>query len=122
MMQTGRRVVIIEDDPDVQSLLGLVVTGLAAAEVVGIAGDVARGKVLLDSVGADAALIDLGLPDGPGSDLLAVCPQTRKVVLSAQAVTDRAGLLALGAHAVLIKPCPPQEIAEALHRALASRN
>lgn len=119
-MTPQQRVVIVEDDSDVRALLTLVVTSLGHAQVVGTAGDVAGGAELLQRLEPDAALIDIGLPDGSGLQLLPVSPATRKVVLSAAVMDDQVMLTESGPHALLRKPCLAEEIVAALRHAMDS--
>jgi DNA-binding NarL/FixJ family response regulator len=119
-MNARPRVVIVEDDADVRDLLTLVVASMGGAQVVGTASDVAGGSLLLQRLQPDAALIDVGLPDGSGLELLQVSPATRKVVLSAAVIDDQTLLTESGARAFLQKPCLPQEIVSALRHAVDS--
>lgn len=121
-MNAQPRVVIVEDDPDVRALLTLVVTSLGSAQVVGTARDVAGGAALLRRLEPDAALIDIGLPDGSGLQLLPFCPATRKIVLSAAVMDEQMVLTESGAHAFLQKPCLPGEIVAALRHAMDPRS
>jgi len=121
-MEQRTRVVIVEDDPDVCSLLTLVVSSLGDADVVGIAADVVGGTNLLAATQPEVAIIDLGLTDGSGVQLLAASPRTRKIVLSAHLDADYAELELLGADVVLTKPCPPADIIAALHQLTATRS
>jgi DNA-binding response OmpR family regulator len=67
MSPVGPRVVIVEDDPELRTLLarGLAEEGFDAAAV-------ATGAALLDEVGRaapDALVVDIGLPDADGRDV-----------------------------------------------------
>lgn len=117
---------LVEDDPELQAGLeaGLRQTG-SAVQLVRVLGSV---KATLDAVaehGApDAVLVDLGLPDGSGTDLiarlLAACP---KLVLLALTVRfdDAAifGALRAGAVGYLLKDSSAAEIARAIEQAIA---
>jgi PAS domain S-box-containing protein len=92
-------------------------------EVVGQAGSMAEARKLLEEVEqpADVALIDLGLPDGYGADLIKELreahPQAQALVLSAS--LDRANLaraVEAGAAGVLSKTAHLDEVVDGVKR------
>jgi DNA-binding NarL/FixJ family response regulator len=92
-------------------------------EVVGQAGSMAEARKLLEEVEqpADVALIDLGLPDGYGADLIKELreahPQAQALVLSAS--LDRANLaraVEAGAAGVLSKTAHLDEVVNGVKR------
>jgi DNA-binding response OmpR family regulator len=101
------RVLVIEDELRIGEILktGLQRAGFAA-DVVGLCAD---ARVALDVTSYDAAILDLGLPDGDG---LAVLAEWRTVgngipilILTARdAVEDRVSGLDMGADDYLVKP------------------
>lgn len=110
-------VLVVEDDPDVRGLLALVVSTAASCTLAGVAGSLAEGRALLLELDPDVALVDMGLPDGSGVELLSCDSRTKFVVLSAQVTYQHDSLLGAGAHAVLDKPCLPQQVVEAIQSA-----
>ena len=81
------RVMLVEDHAEFRRLLAAVVDREADMEVVAQAGSLeeARGRIAPD--GCDVAILDMGLPDGVGSDLVAglreACPGSAVLILSA---------------------------------------
>jgi DNA-binding response OmpR family regulator len=107
------RLLIVEDEARIAEL---VKAGLARA---GFAVDVVRqcsdARVALSVTAYDAAVVDLGLPDGDGLDLLRELRtggnQTPVLVLTARdAVDDRVRGLDTGADDYLVKPFAMAEL------------
>jgi DNA-binding NarL/FixJ family response regulator len=90
-------------------------------EVVAQAGSLDEARRHAASVGCDVAVLDMGLPDGVGSDLIAelreICPGSAVLVLSAS--LDAANLARAreaGADEILDKFVPPTEVIGAIRR------
>jgi len=107
------RLLVIEDEPRIAEILK---TGLQRA---GFAVDVVRScadaREALALTGYDAAILDLGLPDGDGMDVLAELRSARNgvpiLVLTARdAIEDRVSGLDAGADDYLIKPFATVEL------------
>ena len=65
------RVLIVDDDPAVLQPFSAAVEAASDMQVVGQAGTLASGLKLLRNVRPDVLLVDLGLPDGDGTVLIA---------------------------------------------------
>lgn len=101
------RLLVIEDEDRLSGILKskLVDTGFT----VDIAGSAADANAALELINYDAAILDLGLPDGDGLTVLAATRQAGKglpiLILTARdAVEDRVAGLNAGADDYLTKP------------------
>ena len=122
MTETGvARVMLVDDHADFRRLVAAVVDREADLEVVAQAGSLEEARRHLASAGCDVAVLDMGLPDGFGSDLVAglreVCPGSAVLILSAS--LDAATLARVkeaGADEVLDKFGNPAEVVGAIRQ------
>ena len=75
------RVIVVEDSAAVRAAVASVFAADARFELVGEAATVAEARELLAK--ADVAILDLGLPDGSGADLI---PELRSANPTARAI------------------------------------
>lgn len=114
------KALVVEDDPAVSEPLiqGLQRNGIDVVHVV------YAGEVLAASAGADVVILDLGLPDGEGLDVLRELRKHADIpVIIATArgdETDRIIGLELGADDYVVKPFSVRELAARI-RAVARR-
>ena len=111
------RVLLIDDHPVV--LDGLTIALEAhGIEIAGRARTLEEARALLATVQAEVALLDLRLPDGSGTDLLAgaeVAGGPAFIVLSTfQTPQYVAAAVALGASGFVAKTAPTEDIVEAV--------
>lgn len=113
------RVAIVDDHPLVLDGLRAALSRNASIEVVGTASSVAEAFALIDATSPDIALIDIRLPDGSGTELLAeyqgrdVAPAF--IVLSTFLTTQYVNAaITLGASGFLLKTTPTDEIVAAI--------
>jgi DNA-binding NarL/FixJ family response regulator len=113
------RVLLVEDHATVREAIATAFEHDAGFEIAGQASTLAEAREQLRDV--DVAVVDLGLPDGYGADLVAelrrVNPRAQTLVLSAS--LDRveiARAVENGAAAVLHKTVPFEEVVHAVRR------
>ena len=116
-----RRVLVIDDEPDMAEWLALTVTG--AGYDVRVATRGADAEPLFTSWQPDAALVDLVLPDVNGADLVrrfkTLQPRTEVLVISGQGSIPRAvEAIKAGATYFLEKPIDAESVLAMLGRAI----
>ena len=116
-------VVLVEDDHDVRALLALSLPIYADIVIVGEAATMAEARSVLADTRPDVAVLDIGLPDGSGADLIGFPAESPPVavILSAQVAGGHEALITRGAAAVLDKPAAPADVAAAVIRVSQSR-
>lgn len=103
-------ILIVDDEPGIRRLVAAVLArgGFATSEAAD-----ARAALALAERGADAAVVDLGLPDRDGLELVAAFAERKlpTLVLSARLETrDKVAALDLGADDYLTKPFDGDEL------------
>jgi DNA-binding NarL/FixJ family response regulator len=113
------RVLLVEDHTAVREAIASAFERDAGFDIVGQAASLAEARGLLE--GVDVAVLDLGLPDGSGADLIGdlheVSPGAQALVLSA--ALDRAEIaraIQSGAAGVLDKTAHLDEVVDAVRR------
>jgi DNA-binding NarL/FixJ family response regulator len=81
------RVMLVEDHADFRHLVARWVDREPDLEVVAQAESLEEARRLAASVGCDVAVLDISLPDGSGTELIAelreLCPDSASLILSA---------------------------------------
>jgi DNA-binding NarL/FixJ family response regulator len=115
------RVMLVDDHADFRRLVAAWVDREPDLAVVAQAGSLNEARRQVASVGCDVAVLDMALPDGVGSDLIAelreLCPGSAVLVLSAS--LDAANLARAreaGADEILDKFVSPSEVIGAIRR------
>jgi DNA-binding NarL/FixJ family response regulator/two-component sensor histidine kinase len=115
------RVLLVEDHAAVREAIASTLEREAGFRVVGQAGSLAEARSMLGTQPVDVAIIDLGLPDGYGADLVPelkeASPQAQALVLSAD--LDRAQIARAvhnGAAGILDKTAHLDQVADSIRR------
>lgn len=107
-----KQILIIEDDDPIQRIIKLVMNG-AGFDVLQ-AHNAASAKLLLMTESPDLLILDLGLPDTDGSNLLSAIRRSNSVpvlVLTARDQTeDKLALFQIGIDDYVTKPFEPLEL------------
>jgi len=120
-LATRTRVMLIEDQPDFRRLMVALLDRQPDLEVVAQAGSLTEAREHAAVVRFDVAVLDLGLPDGNGADLISdlrgTNPDVAVLILSASldpASLERAAQA--GASEIMDKLSTPGELIGAIRR------
>jgi DNA-binding NtrC family response regulator len=114
-------ILVVEDNPDI--VIGLQDLLQHDGYDVTVAGTCAAAIALIGQQRFNAILLDLGLPDGDGLDVLKEVqrrdPSLPVIIVTAHIAQERTvGSLVKGAFAYLTKPYNREELRQNLHRAI----
>lgn len=116
------RIAIVEDDPVVRQYFMRIIASDPAYDIVGIAPDIATGRALI-RLEPDLFLMDIGLPDGSGYDLvpeIKAGSKARTLVISAFGDRDTVvRALSAGADGYLLKDSTPTQVLDGIAMTLA---
>ncbi len=122
--ERDRRVLVVEDDPAVRGLVARVLEGEGFA--VDEAADALSAMARIGAGVPDLVILDIGLPDVPGLDLLTRIRQDHDVpvlvLTGAGSEAERVAGLRGGADDYVVKPFYPAELAARVDRLLHPRN
>jgi two-component system KDP operon response regulator KdpE len=122
-MSNAATVLIVDDEPHIRRLLSGTLT--RAGYGVGEAGSARQALAEIEARSPDVVLLDLGLPDRDGLELLPVIQQKSRaavLVVSAREATDeKVAALDLGAIDYVTKPFDTEELLARVRVALRSR-
>lgn len=120
---TGQRVLVIDDEIHIRRLLKVTLErgGYGCVEATTAAEALTQARNILP----DAILLDLGLPDRDGLEIIhllkGICPAPI-IILSARDATDqKVAALDLGAHDYVTKPFDSEEVLARLRASLRER-
>jgi DNA-binding NarL/FixJ family response regulator len=119
-----QQVLIAEDDGPTRERLAAAVASDPALAVAGSAGTLAEARGALRREAPEVLLVDLGLPDGSGLDLIR---EARRLSADTQALVitvfgdERSviGAIEAGARGYLLKDGSPADVCAAIHQLLA---
>lgn len=123
-MDSRQRVLVIEDEAETRERLSRAVAADAGLELCGAAADCATARQLFADQHPQAVLVDLGLPDGHGADLIrelaAQAPETLFMVITVFGdETHVIEAIQAGASSYLLKDASALQVARAIHEMLA---
>ena len=107
------RVMHVEDHPDFRDLMEVLLNGQSDLKLVSEAGSLAEGRAQAARFEIDVVILDLGLPDGNGVDLIAdlrrANPDVRVLILSAD-LNAASSESTAGADEIMDKFAPLDEV------------
>lgn len=111
------RIVLVEDDERFRTAIATAIKGSRDLELQAEAGTLADGMALLAGPAADVLIVDLGLPDGTGIDLIKATKTTWPTcdIMVSSVFGDEAHVLRsieAGAVGYLLKDSSPERIVE----------
>ncbi len=116
----GARILLVEDDPGLRAALSIRLENEGCHVTDAATGSAARWSLL--SCSFDAVILDLGLPNGSGLDVLDEVSRAKSLppvmVLTGSDADERDRARAYGATFVLTKPTPFDVVKEKLSRLL----
>ena len=115
------RVMVVEDHDGLRLILSERIDQEPDLEVVAQAGSLGEARYQASSVDCDMAVVDLGLPDGNGEDLIAelreLCPGCAVLILSASLnPSSRARASEAGADEIMDKLASLDGVVDAIRR------
>ena len=115
------RVMLVEDHSDFRALMEVLLNGQSDIKLLAQAGSLAEARAQAATLEFDVVVLDLGLPDGHGEDLIADFrrsnPDVGVLILSAS--LDPAGVekaTRLGADEIMDKLAPLEEVLSTVRR------
>jgi two-component system nitrogen regulation response regulator NtrX len=126
-MSAGKRILIVDDDAQIRTLLRTVLE--AEGYAVRHASDGTEAARLMADEAPDLVITDIFMPGADGFEVLAVIrksyPDIPVIAVSGSEITPHVDFLdlagRLGAYSILHKPFRPQELIGAVKKALAAR-
>ncbi len=120
-LATLTRIMLVDDHPDFRDLMVALLEGQPDLEVVAQAGSMAEARTQAAASSFDVAVLDLGLPDGNGADLIGelreASPGGAVLIMSASLhPTNIEKAMRAGAAEVLDKLSPPAEVVGTVRR------
>lgn len=111
------RIVIIEDDPVVRQYFLRIIATEPGYDIIGMAPDLAAGRALI-RLEPDLFLMDIGLPDGNGFDLVpeikAACAAKALIISTFGDRDTVVKALSAGADGYLLKDSTPAQVLDAI--------
>ena len=116
------RIVIVEDLPGIRQDLEEFLQQQPGFTVIGACASVHEAIVLINATKPDLLLLDIGLPDGTGFDILEQMPPAQSKVIFLTAHQEYAiRAIRYGAIDFLLKPLNENELREALQKVISAQ-
>lgn len=111
------RVMLVEDDASFRASVLAAVQASAEVQMAGVAETRQAGLALLEGAAADVLIVDLGLPDGSGIDVIraakAAWPRCEVIVATVFGDEDKVlSAIEAGAHGYLLKDALPASLVD----------
>jgi DNA-binding response OmpR family regulator len=121
MSEDAGRILVVDDEPNIRA--GLRDVLLRDGHTVTEAGSGQEALAILESAVCDAAIIDIRMPEMPGTELMELIrtrwPHTAVIMLTGHGTLESAmTAVKAGAHDYLLKPARPEAIRESLATAI----
>src|SRR5687768_15387117 len=116
------RVFVIDDHPLIRTGLSTLIDSQPQMRCIGQAGSMSEALLKIRNLRPDVVLLDLGLPDGNGLDIIRELgpsfPEMKFIVLSVYGGSeDIYRSMQLGASSYLLKDAEPEEVVHAIRLA-----
>ena len=113
------QVALVEDDPSFEQAFAMAIQAAPDMALAGVARNCRQARALLDQPSAQVLLVDLGLPDGPGIDLIRLAQYRWPTchVMVSTVFGDEAHVmqsLEAGATGYLLKDSSPERIIDGI--------
>jgi two-component system LytT family response regulator len=116
------KIIIVEDQNIIRRNLEYLLGQQPGFTVIGACGTVREAIVLINTTKPDLLLLDIGLPDGTGFDILEQIPPAQSKVIFLTAHNEYAiRAIRYGAIDFLLKPLIESELREALQRVISAQ-
>ena len=107
---------LVDDEPRANQRMLKLLAAHPEIEVVGVAGNVAEARALLETQPPDVVFLDVEMPGGSGLDLLVSVPDTTQVVFVTAREKYAVQAFAAAALDYLVKPVDPERLADTVVR------
>jgi two-component system, LytTR family, response regulator len=107
---------LVDDEPRANQRMLKLLAAHPEIEVVGVAGNVAEARALLETQPPDVVFLDVEMPGGSGLDLLVSVPDTTQVVFVTAREKYAVQAFAAAALDYLVKPVDPERLADTIAR------
>jgi DNA-binding response OmpR family regulator len=114
----GKRILLLEDEPDIAELLALALDG--EGYVVDLAATVAEARTRLDTLVYTLVIADLRLPDGDGLEIAERAADLGAATFIMSGYLFQLERGAATRHELLMKPLRPSELVEAVRCSIGS--